>query len=64
MWVKCTLFSGYAVFVEFVPVRGLIHGSDVKHRLAPPSRHRIPLRSMRSFTKCRQAPLMTPLAMG
>ena len=33
MRMKCTLFSANAVLMKVIPVGGLIHGSDMKHRL-------------------------------
>ena len=48
MGVKCTLFSGNAVLMKVVPVGGLIHGSDVKHRLRTrkPPAHPAPLHAI------------------
>ena len=64
MRVKCALFSGNAVLVKVVPVGGLIHGSDVKHRLrtGEPPAHAAPLHAV--LHQVPASPSMTPLAIG
>src|SRR5271165_7135447 len=48
MRVKCALFSGNTVLVKVIPVGGLIHGSDMKHRLrtVEPPAHAAPLHAI------------------
>ena len=62
--IEPMIFLRHVEVPEGVPLAVEVGGSEVQHRLRADGSQRIPVRSMRSLTRCRHAPSTTPLPIG